>query len=329
MLTTDRAVEALVEKFAEMCSKDYSLKTDRSQEIIDYVLGNTDKFPEMIGNSSHYVYYTIDALMKLAKKDDGDIFFRAGAIVIHLESHYSRRNSWATDGFTICLGNDSEAYGLSGKSKSPDRIGGLLSRLEKIRQFAGEKEIVDELKSRLSRVQVFVESKKGNGYGNHEREIIDALLLLKLYSKLNGVPSQTAQLQLLSNQLPELLQLVVADNAEQLRPALHKLVEPLVVCSMQSRSNRSVHDLKPEFLQQKRNRLMEELYPDTSLNKKEQLSQNVFHQTMILISSSLLYLINVHGERTVSSKTKTKRVKLYWRQLLSCMKSIRLRRACI
>ena len=26
MLTTDRAVEALVEKFAEMCSKDYSLK---------------------------------------------------------------------------------------------------------------------------------------------------------------------------------------------------------------------------------------------------------------------------------------------------------------
>ncbi|MGG4478603.1 DUF4132 domain-containing protein [Paenibacillus illinoisensis] len=307
MLTTDRAVEALVEKFAEMCSKDYSLKTDRSQEIIDYVLGNTDKFPEMIGNSSHYVYYTIDALMKLAKKDDGDIFFRAGAIVIHLESHYSRRNSWATDGFTICLGNDSEAYGLSGKSKSPDRIGGLLSRLEKIRQFAGEKEIVDELKSRLSRVQVFVESKKGNGYGNHEREIIDALLLLKLYSKLNGVPSQAAQLQLLSNHLPELLQLVVADDAAQLRPTLHKLMEPLVVCSLQSRSNRSVHDLKPEFLQQKRNRLMEELYPDTSLNKKEQLSQNVLHQTMILISSSLLYLINVHGgkDRFLENKGET------------------------
>ncbi|MFS0868901.1 DUF4132 domain-containing protein [Paenibacillus xylanilyticus] len=307
MLTTDRAVEALVEKFAEMCSKDYSLKTDRSQEIIDYVLGITDKFPEMLGNSSHYVYYTIDALMKLAKKDDGDVFFRAGAIVIHLESQYSRRNSWSTDGFTVCLGNDSEAYGLSGKSKSQDRLGGLLSRLEKIRQFAGDKEIVEELKSRLSRVQLFVESKKGNGYGNHQREIINALLLLKLYSQLNGVAAHPAQVHLLSQNLHELLQLVIADDAEQLRPTLHKLIEPLVVCSMQTRSNRSGHDLDPEFLQQKRNRLIAEHYPNTSLNKKDQLSQNVFHQTMVLLSSSLLYLINISGgkERFLENKGET------------------------
>ena len=77
MLTADRAVETLVEKFAVTCSNEYSLKTDRSSEIIDYVLGTTDKFPDMLGNSSHYVYQTIDLLMKLAKKDDGDIFYRA------------------------------------------------------------------------------------------------------------------------------------------------------------------------------------------------------------------------------------------------------------
>lgn len=77
MLTADRTVEALVEKFAEVCSKEYSLKTDRSSEIIEYVLGTTEKFPDLIGNSSHYAYQTIEVLMKLAKKDDGDIFFRA------------------------------------------------------------------------------------------------------------------------------------------------------------------------------------------------------------------------------------------------------------
>ncbi|WP_440109018.1 DUF4132 domain-containing protein [Paenibacillus sp. QZ-Y1] len=307
MLIADRGIETLVEKFAEMCSNDYSLKTDRSQEIIDYVLGTTDKFPEMMGNSSHYVYYTTEALMKLAKKDDGDIFFRAGAIVIHLESQYSRRNSWRTDGFTICIGDDSTAYGLSGKSKSQDRMGDLLFRLQKIRQFAGEKEILEELKSRLSRVRLFVESKKGNGYGNHQREIIDALLLLKLYSRLEGITSQAAQVQLLSQNLHELLQLVIVEDAEQLRPTLHKLIEPLVVCSVQSRSMQSVRDLDPEFLQQKRNQLIVEHYPNTSLNKKDQLSQNVFHQTMILLSSSLLYLININGgkERFLENKGET------------------------
>ncbi|UOK61400.1 hypothetical protein MT997_23030 [Paenibacillus sp. OVF10] len=160
MLTADRAVETLVEKFAVTCSNEYSLKTDRSSEIIDYVLGTTDKFPDMMGNSSHYVYQTIDLLMKLAKKDDGDIFYRAGAIVIYLESNYSKRNSWRTDAFTVCMGNDSEAYGLSGKSKSADRMDGLLSRLEKIKQFAGENEILTELKSKLKRAQWLFDSKR-------------------------------------------------------------------------------------------------------------------------------------------------------------------------
>ncbi|WP_145321800.1 DUF4132 domain-containing protein [Paenibacillus xylanexedens] len=312
MLTADRGIETLVEKFAEMCSNDYSLKTDRSQEIIDYVLGTTDKFPEMMGNSTHYVYYTTEALMKLAKKDDGDIFFRAGAIVIHLESQYSRRNSWRTDGFTICIGPESAVYGLSGKSKSRDRMGDLLFRLEKIRQFAGEKEIVEELKSRLGLVKTFIESKKGNGYGNHQGEIIDALLLLNLYSKLEGMNPQAEQVQLLSQNLHEVLQLVLVDDAEQLRPTLHKLIEPLVVCSVQSRSMQSVRDLDPEFLQQKRDQLIAEQYPNTSLNKKDQLSQNVFHQTMILLSSSLLYLININGgkERFLENKGETGQVLL-------------------
>lgn len=75
MLTADRAVESLVEKFASICSDDYSLKTDRSSEIIDYVMGATEKFPEMMGKTSHYVYRTVEALSKLGKKDDGDIFF--------------------------------------------------------------------------------------------------------------------------------------------------------------------------------------------------------------------------------------------------------------
>ncbi|MEK3776143.1 DUF4132 domain-containing protein [Paenibacillus sp. FSL K6-4396] len=293
MLTTDRAVETLVEKFAVTCSNEYSLKTDRSSEIIDYVLGTSDKFPDMLGNSSHYVYQTIDLLMKLAKKEDGDIFYRAGAIVIYLESTYSKRNTWRTDAFTICMGNDSEAYGLSGKSKSSDRMGGLLARLEKIKQFAGENEILAELKSKLKRAQWLFDSKKADSQGNY-RDVINALMLLQLYSKLSNTPSH-AEVESSAQSLPALFQHVMANDPDQLREELHTLIEPVVVSNIQGKHNGSSQELKDEFLKQKRNQLIAELYPNTSFSPKEQCSHAVFHQTMVLVSSALLYLINISG----------------------------------
>ncbi|RPK31493.1 DUF4132 domain-containing protein [Paenibacillus xylanexedens] len=294
MLTADRAVETLVEKFAVTCSNEYSLKTDRSSEIIDYVLGTTDMFPDMMGNSSHYVYQTIDLLMKLAKKDDGDIFYRAGAIVIYLESNYSKRNSWRTDAFTVCMGNDSEAYGLSGKSKSADRMDGLLSRLEKIKQFAGENEILTELKSKLKRAQWLFDSKKADSQWDY-RDVINALMLLQLYSRLSDTASHLAEVQSSVQSLPVLFQHVMANDADKLRGELHTLIEPVVVSNIQGKHNGSSQELKDEFLKQKRNQLITELYPNTSFSPKEQCSHAVFHQTMVLVSSALLYLINISG----------------------------------
>ncbi|WP_315792290.1 DUF4132 domain-containing protein [Paenibacillus sp. BIC5C1] len=292
MLTADRAVEALVEKFAEVCSNEYSLKTDRSLEIIDFVMGTTDKFPDMMGGSSHYAYQTIDVLMKIAKKDDGDIFFRAGAIVIHMESNYSRRNSWRTDGFTLCLGNDSEAYGLSGKSKTNDRMGGLLSRLEKINRYAGEKEILDELKSRL----------KGNF-----KDVINGMILLRLYSDLNDSPSHFAQVQQFTQSLPTLFQHVMTHDTSKLRNELHALIEPLVVCNFQTKHNRSAYELNDEFLREKHNQVIAENYLSSSLSKKEQLSYSEFDKTMILLSNALLYLVNISGgkQRFLEDQSET------------------------
>lgn len=311
MLTTDRAVETLVEKFAVTCSNEYSLKTDRSSEIIDYVLGTTDKFPDMLGNSSHYVYQTIDLLMKLAKKEDGDIFYRAGAIVIYLESTYSKRNTWRTDAFTICMGNDSEAYGLSGKSKSSDRMGGLLARLEKIKQFAGENEILAELKSKLKRAQWLFDSKKADSQGNY-RDVINALMLLQLYSKLSDTSSH-AEVESAAQSLPAVFQHVMANDPDQLRNELHTLIEPIVVSNIQGKHNGSSQELKDEFLKEKRSQLIAELYPNTSFSPKEQCSHAVFHQTMVLVSSALLYLINISGgkQRFLDAKSEIGNVLLH------------------
>ncbi|WP_366295626.1 DUF4132 domain-containing protein [Paenibacillus sp. AN1007] len=294
MLTADRAVESLVEKFASICSDDYSLTTDRSSEIIDYVMGVTDKFPEMMGKTSHYVYRTVEALEKLGKKEDGDIFFRAGAVAMHLESNYFRRSPWGVNAFAACLGQDSEAYGLNGKSKSPDRMGALLSRLKKMKQFAGEEELLSELKSRVKRAQWLFDSKKADSQGNF-RDVLDALILVNLCSHPDVEFANKDEIKKLSALLPELFQHVMANDAEKLHKELYALIEPLIAGSVQGKQNSSTQLLGEEFLKQKRSELIASHYPEITFSAKHHVSHAVFHQTMVLISSAVLYLTNISG----------------------------------
>lgn len=294
MLTADRVVESLVEKFASICSDDYSLTTDRSSEIIDYVMGVTDKFPEMMGKTSHYVYRTVEALEKLGKKEDGDIFFRAGAVAMHLESNYFRRSPWGVNAFAACLGQDSEAYGLNGKSKSPDRMGALLSRLKKMKQFAGEEELLSELKSRVKRAQWLFDSKKADSQGNY-RDVLDALILVNLCSHPEVEFANKDEIKKLSALLPELFQHVMANDAEKLHKELYALIEPLIAGSVQGKQNSSTQLLGEEFLKQKRSELIASHYPEITFSAKHHVSHAVFHQTMVLISSAVLYLTNISG----------------------------------
>lgn len=293
MLTADRAVEALIEKFATECSREYSIQTDRSGSIYDYIMGNTDEFPDMLGKSSHYAYFSMETLMKIGKRDAGDVFFRAGSILIHLESRYSR-NSWRQDAFSVCLGEDANAYGLGDKTKGKDRMGPVIARLDKIRAFAGEREIVDELKSRLGAIQTHLKQKKANR-SNSCYDIVNALLLLRAYAGLNGDAQHGAQVQLFNQGLPELFQAVIAGNVSELRTLLHRMCEPLVVGYMQTKDNRSWYELDHEYLESKRKQLIDEKYTDTVLREKDRVSAGDFHSTLLLISSALLYVINIQG----------------------------------
>lgn len=294
MLTADRAVESLVEKFASLCSDDYSLKTDRSSEIIDYVMGATDKFPDMMGKTSHYVYRTVDALTKLGKKHDGDLFFRAGAVAMHLESNYFRRSPWGVSAFDACLGEDSEAYGLNGKSKNLNRMEALSSRLKKMKQFAGEQEILAELKRRVKRAQWLFDSKKADSEGNF-RDVVDALMLVHLCMQLQEEFTNTDEIQESREMLPQLFQHILANDARKLRDELYGLIEPLIAGSIQGKQGSSAQLLEEGFLQQNRSQLIAKHYPEITFSPKHHVSHAVFHQTMVLVSSAVLYLTNIHG----------------------------------
>ncbi|SMF84878.1 protein of unknown function [Paenibacillus uliginis N3/975] len=292
MITADRTIETLAEKFAQVCSDEYSLKTDRSEQIYDYIMGNTDTFPDMLGKKSHYTYLSTEALMKLGRKDEGDVFFRAGAILIHLESDY--RNSWRESAFSLCLGDDAKAYGLAGKTKGNDRMGKVAARLENIRTYAGNSEIVDELKRSLTKMQRHLENQKTN-HANNSNDMVEALLLFHAYSGLPGDAKHDAKVQSFNNELPELYRAVLARDASLVRRLLHTLFEPLVVGYAQTKDNRSWQELDQEWLEQKRKAIMANRYPDASTGGKDRVTPSVLQNTLMLACTSLLYLVNVAG----------------------------------
>lgn len=288
--TLDRNVAVLAERFAKAFSDEYSATVDRKDAILDYITGKTEAMPDMVPNSSYYAYKTVDALEKLGKKDDGDVFYRAGALLMRMTSLHTRKYSWLANPMSICLGDGARVIGLSkGGKLGADRMERLIRRLSRTLYFAGEALVTDEIQSKISNCKF----QNKNAHDVHG--IVEAMLLLKLYGRLDESHGHQLKFSQQMAALPEMLQSVLKEDAASLKQQLHNLMEPLVLLRIQSKENQSAAELEGDFLRAKRERIVAERYPNSGLNPKNALSSQVFHQTLQLIAGSLLYAVNIAG----------------------------------
>lgn len=126
-------------------------------------------------------------------------------------------------------------------------MGALLSRLKKMKQFAGEEELLSELKSRVKRAQWLFDSKKADSQGNF-RDVLDALILVNLCSHPDVEFANKDEIKKLSALSPELFQHVMANDAEKLHKELYALIEPLIAGSVQGKQNSSTFCLERNSL---------------------------------------------------------------------------------
>lgn len=173
-------------------------------------------------------------------------------------------------------------------------MGTLLSRLKKMKQYAGEEEILSELKRRVKRAQWLFDSKKADSQGNF-RDVIDAMMLVHLCVQPDVEFANKQEIEDMSSVLPELFQHVMANDATNLHQELYRLIEPLVAGNVQGKQNGSSQLLEEEFLKQKRSELIAKHYPEITYSAKHHVSHAEFHQTMVLLSSAVLYLTNING----------------------------------
>jgi len=288
MITEDRTLETLVDRFADACADDYSLAENRSRQITDYVMGRTDQFPELMAKSNHYSYRTLEMLTKLSKKDSGDVFFRAAAVVLRTQLDYNPRHYWYMRPFPVTLGEEAKAFGLGGKSvHGHHRIPAAASRLEQIRKFAGDEPILGEIQYTL-RLCKFNSKNVGSVY-----EIVTMMLLVKSYSLI--VPNVLDDIKDTAK-MPELLRAVLAGDAGVIKRILPELLEPLIrQTTLSLKDHNSALDLDSDYIQNRREEVITRHFtkqPDVS---GEKLTKEQFQETFLAILAAFLFSVNQHG----------------------------------
>lgn len=278
-------VMAIVERFAKECSDEYSKAIDRSDQIVAYVTGETEQYPDILQNSNTFHYYTYTELAKLSKRDDSEIFYRAAAVVLRASTKWSRSTYRYYDVFSLSLGDSFQVDALNGKSKSDiHKFETLLYRLQMISKYAGEEVIKDELKFRM----------KHHNFEGKELCWVDEgtqlLMLLDLYAKIN--PSTAAEY---IATLPPLLQAVLQGDEKILQSSLHDRVSEIILHTLPLKDNDSTLNLAPDFVQATRDRLHQNYFSDVSVDKEKQLSRDVFESILLQVSTAFLYRMNRHG----------------------------------
>lgn len=278
-------VMAIVEKFARECSDEYSKAIDRKDQIVAYVTGETEQYPDIMENSNTFHYYTFTQLEKLRNKDEGEIFFRAAAVVLRAGNNWSRRSYRSYDSFLISLGDLFHVDSLDGKSKSNARkFETLLYRLKMMSKYAGEQVIEEEIKYRL----------KHHKFTGKElcwvNEGVELLMLLDLYAQLNAsaVKEHIAS-------VPALLQAVLREDEKALQSELHDLISEIVLHPLPLKDNDSTLNLSPDFVQATRDRLHQTYFPNATVETGKQVARKTFESILLQVSSALLYRMNRYG----------------------------------
>lgn len=278
-------VLATVEKFARECSDEYSKAIDRKDQIMAYITGESEQYPDILENSNTFRYYTLTELEKLSHKDDSEVFFRASAVVLRAGNMWSRRYYASYDPFAISLGKAFTVDSLNGQSKNNiHKFDTLLHRLTMIQKYAGDQVIQDELNHRM----------KNSKFRGKElawvHEATELLMLLDLYTKLNPTVAQE-----MIESLPPLLQAVLHQDEAKVNAELQGCLEELVLYPLQLKDNESSLNLSPEFVQGKRDHLRQSLYPNVAIEKNRHVSRENFESVLLQVSTAFLFRLNRHG----------------------------------
>lgn len=296
MVLKKSASNPLITQFADKFVKDYSghysrqnlqnysIDSNQYNQIIAYVSGEKDMFPSILVHQKVFAYDCISQLEKMGKRGTDETFFRAAAILFKTSSNENHRSNV----LSICIGHFVKTIRLTQVIKDVEEQKQVVIRqLCDTKKYIGDTAIsfyVDTL------IKDYISSLK-NSYSVTEHAV--PLLLTLNYLSL----ADSSYLEQIKDQVQPYMYYLITENVEGLKQEISTAVEALSTVTLAKRDCTSASYLDKQIRKQKIEAIQNQFNYSPEQQTGKTLSRSEFNLYATLVTSALLYRVNIRGSK--------------------------------
>lgn len=278
-------IEPLISQFADKFSREYKLDADHYEQLADYVSGETDKFPSILVTPKMYAYDTMSTLEKIGKRGMDETFYRAADVLFRTTDNKRQKSNV----LRIILDDFFEAVGLSRDRRDPEEKGEkLFAQFRSVKEHMGLSVLDFYFDELLGEYQ----SSLKNSYSVTKGAVH---MMVMLHTLLRVEPGY---LEPAKSRLHPLLVAVLTENDDEVRRELSAVNEKLATHPLPRKECTSLINLDRQLLKEKVARVCADAGFSTDKNQEKPLSHSEFKLYSTLLSTALLYRVNLYGGKT-------------------------------
>ncbi|TPG69316.1 DUF4132 domain-containing protein [Brevibacillus laterosporus] len=295
MVLKNSASNPLITQFADKFVKDYSghysrqnpqndsIDSNQYNQIIAYVSGEKDMFPSILVHQKVFAYDCISQLEKMGKRGTDETFFRAAAILFKTSSNENHRSNV----LSICIGHFVKTIRLTQEIKDVEAQKQLVIRqLCDTKKYIGDTAIsfyVDTL------INNYISSL--NSYSVTEHAV--PLLLTLSYLSF----ADNSYLEQIKDQVQSYMYYLITENVEGLKQEISTAIEALSTVTLAKRDCTSTSYLDKQIRKQKIEVIQNQFNYSPEQQTGKTLSRSEFNLYATLVTSALLYRVNIRGSK--------------------------------
>ncbi|QOS99314.1 DUF4132 domain-containing protein [Brevibacterium sp. JNUCC-42] len=280
----DKFVKDYSGHYSRQNPQNYSIDSNQYNQIIAYVSGEKDMFPSILVHQKVFAYDCISQLEKMGKRGTDETFFRAAAILFKTSSNENHRSNV----LSICIGHFVKTIRLTQEIKDVEAQKQVVIRqLCDTKKYIGDTAIsfyVDTL------INNYISSLK-NSYSVTEHAV--PLLLTLSYQSL----ADSSYLEQIKDRVQPYMYYLITENVEGLKQEISTAIEALSTVTLEKRDCTSTSYLDKQIRKQKIEVIQNQFNYSPEQQTGKTLSRSEFNLYATLVTSALLYRVNIRGSK--------------------------------
>ncbi|WP_232698464.1 DUF4132 domain-containing protein [Brevibacillus daliensis] len=285
MVLKKSQVDPLISLFATKFSHEFQINSDQYEELIDYVSGESNKYPGITVFPNVNAYDSRSILEKMKKKGTDQSFYRAAEVLFFTGTKSYNRNSLMHTLFddyleTIDLGED-----LKNVEQKKERF---LDQIKSVKEYMGDRVL-----------EYYIDNIVGGFKVNLRNNYDSTDAAVKLMVKLTYISEVGRSfIEKVKERIHPFMFNMMMNDENGVKQELAIITEKLFTSPRARKENSpSVNFLDQQFLHEKRERICQECFPDVRVGENKALDHMDYRYYSTVVSAAVLYKINLTGSK--------------------------------